>query len=472
MINKLIILVVVFCHFNANSQSIPSTLMKELLLEKKVENVSFLSNGYQFMGIPGEDKETNNLQIVKHRGGIVVAVEGTNRIYKIDTNGGYTRLDKTSFSGFNFGASIFSYKDTLYSIGGYGFWNTNGSIRFFNETTREWDIIRNIQDVPFANGVNGLTYFDSERGKLHLIYNIAQPEYKKVTNPDTKLYYQCFNFKNRDWLENPIEVNPAFAKDIRALAQIQKTSEGVLCTSTKLAKPVLLDFEENKIFEIDDKFITQIVQMQSANKSAINYITDQNINIYNFANDSIIHMSTKNLKAKEMNIPIYLPTQKTILNKYSKDLNLIISILLNLVLIFLVVYFVKRNNSKKETAFQFDNTTNTGTHHEFKKGIDFVNNLSILEKELLETIVRNNLDGKTTTVTQINKVLGTEKKSFKIQNNIRGEFLTLINNKFIAFSLINDNLIERQRSEFDKRHMEYFINEKYIGKFPLKIFVD
>lgn len=49
--------------------------------------------------------------------------------------------------------------------------------------------------------------------------------------------------------------------------------------------------------------------------------------------------------------------------------------------------------------------------------------------------------------------------------------LTLINNKFKAFSLINDHLIERQRSEFDKRHMEYFMNEKYIHKFPVKLFI-
>jgi DNA-binding MarR family transcriptional regulator len=29
----------------------------------------------------------------------------------------------------------------------------------------------------------------------------------------------------------------------------------------------------------------------------------------------------------------------------------------------------------------------------------------------------------------------------------------------MSFALIKANLIERQRVEFDKRHMEYFINE-------------
>jgi hypothetical protein len=96
--------------------------------------------------------------------------------------------------------------------------------------------------------------------------------------------------------------------------------------------------------------------------------------------------------------------------------------------------------------------------------------LSTIEKDLLLLLFKNNLQKQNTTVTQINKVLGTEKKPFKIQNNIRGEVLTTMNNKFMAFASVSNNLIERQRSEYDKRHMEYFINEKYISKLSIKIF--
>ena len=73
----------------------------------------------------------------------------------------------------------------------------------------------------------------------------------------------------------------------------------------------------------------------------------------------------------------------------------------------------------------------------------------------------------------ITKVLLLKNKSEgeqKIQNNIRGEVQTTMNNKFMAFASVSNNLIERQRSEYDKRHMEYFINEKYISKLSLKIF--
>jgi hypothetical protein len=455
---------------NGLSQTIPATLKSALLKEKKVEDISFLSNGYPFLGIPEENKETNNLQIVKHKGGLIVAVEGTNRIYQVDSMGGYKRLDKTSFSGYNFGASIFDYKDTLYSVGGYGFWQTNGSVRYFNENTGEWDILRNIQDVSFANGLNGISYFDSRHGKLYLIYTVSNPEYKKITNPDSKLYFQCFDFNKKDWLEAPLEINPNLAKEIREIGQIHKTSNGILCSIMKFEKPALLDFEKNMAYEVDDKFMTEIVQIENANKSGIRYISEGYLNIYNFSNDSFAHINTNIKKITSSGIPIFIEVEKSIVKKYSKYLYLFTSLILNVLLIIAVIYLSIQIQSKKEIAFNFENTTSAGTSNEFKKAIDFVNNLTVIEKELLETIVKNNLENKTTTVNQINKVLGTEKKSFKIQNNIRGEILTLINNKFIAFSLINDNLIERQRSEFDKRHMEYFINEKYIGKFPLKIF--
>ena len=45
-----------------------------------------------------------------------------------------------------------------------------------------------------------------------------------------------------------------------------------------------------------------------------------------------------------------------------------------------------------------------------------------------------------------------------------------LNNKFKIYSLLNDDLIERKKSSFDKRHIEYFISDKMIHKIPKKLF--
>jgi hypothetical protein len=45
-----------------------------------------------------------------------------------------------------------------------------------------------------------------------------------------------------------------------------------------------------------------------------------------------------------------------------------------------------------------------------------------------------------------------------------------INKKFKLFSNINDDLIERERAELDKRFMEYNINKLYLKKISSKMF--
>jgi hypothetical protein len=94
----------------------------------------------------------------------------------------------------------------------------------------------------------------------------------------------------------------------------------------------------------------------------------------------------------------------------------------------------------------------------------------VIEREVLEMIVKNKWNGQTTSVNQINRILGTEKKNDKIQNNIRGELILELNNKFKIYSLLNDDLIERKKSSFDKRHIEYDISDKMIHKIPKKLF--
>ena len=101
---------------------------------------------------------------------------------------------------------------------------------------------------------------------------------------------------------------------------------------------------------------------------------------------------------------------------------------------------------------------------------EFVSNLSVMERQVLEMIVKNKWNGQTTSVNQINRILGTDKKNDKIQNNIRGELILELNNKFKIYSLLNDDLIERKKSSFDKRHIEYDISDKIIHKIPKKLF--
>jgi hypothetical protein len=69
-----------------------------------------------------------------------------------------------------------------------------------------------------------------------------------------------------------------------------------------------------------------------------------------------------------------------------------------------------------------------------------------------------------TSINQLNQVLGISNKPVKIQNNIRATAIQVINKKFSVYSGVNDDMIEKQRTEFDKRFFEYFIQRKYLNK--------
>ena len=94
----------------------------------------------------------------------------------------------------------------------------------------------------------------------------------------------------------------------------------------------------------------------------------------------------------------------------------------------------------------------------------FRQNITEVEKSLLDLLIANTSKNEMTTVTQMNQVLGIANKDTKIQNNIRSNTIQSINKKFNLYSALPDELIEKQRTEFDKRFFEYQIQRKYLNK--------
>jgi hypothetical protein len=195
------------------------------------------------------------------------------------------------------------------------------------------------------------------------------------------------------------------------------------------------------------------------------------VNILDLNIDTTYKSYIKSNLINNYNEPFY--TNNIITDKIKKSSWLTISVLINIFLVLLILFGLKyKKNKKRFEEEKSEHIVNTAFDNDNRNFKYYIYSLSIIEKDLLLLLFKNHLQKQNTTVTQINKILGTEKKPFKIQNNIRGEVLTTLNNKFMAFALVSNNLIERQRSEYDKRHMEYYINEKYISKISLKLFKD
>ena len=232
---------------------------------------------------------------------------------------------------------------------------------------------------------------------------------------------------------------------------------------------MLINFRDNKIKDVDYKYHTELKQLLSSKTNYISYTHNDTVNILDLNYDTTYKSFIKTSQVNKYDEAIF---SNTIIPKNLKEIPwLTISVLFNIVLLLpLIVGFKIKTNKKQLEEEKIELAVNNAFQNDKRNFKYYINSLSTIEKDLLMLLFKNNLEKQNTTVTQINRVLGTEKKPFKIQNNIRGEAISTINDKFMAFALVNNNLIERQRSEHDKRHMEYFINDKYIGKLSLKLF--
>jgi predicted CopG family antitoxin len=397
---------------------------------------------------------------------LLVGVNGTGRLYQIDSNLTVTRLDKTEYGGSNFGSSDFLLHDTLFSIGGYGFWNTNGALRYFNQNTYEWDIIKTNVNIPFANGINARSYFDPVNEKIHLIYNQYYPEYiSRKIDGNAVCFYQCLDLKTKKWLQEPFIIHSKLTDNYSGLTFIQTLPDGIILNSKNYSSTLFINFRKNKVYKLNDSKYTEFIQLKNRIKNAVLLTTDSSMYLYDIANDTLNEYAIDSSELTVMPFPLYVTNTNFKTNWM--DLLYILLIILSVGFgILFVIYFNKYKKSKKNKQNDF-----VSINESEKKTIsDFIQNLTEIERQLLELLVRNNWNNMNTSVNQINKILGTEKKDVKIQNNIRGEIINQINNKFLIYSSINDQLIDRQRVEFDKRYVEYFINEKLILKFPKKVF--
>jgi len=65
------------------------------------------------------------------------------------------RLDRSSYHGSNFNSYFFSWQNTIYLLGGYGFFTTHNNLISFNENKREWSKVNTGGNGPeFIHGIS------------------------------------------------------------------------------------------------------------------------------------------------------------------------------------------------------------------------------------------------------------------------------------------------------------------------------
>jgi hypothetical protein len=79
------------------------------------------------------------------------------------------------------------------------------------------------------------------------------------------------------------------------------------------------------------------------------------------------------------------------------------------------------------------------------------------EISFLKYLYNHSADERMTTIEEINRELGTFSKTLEIQKKMRSDMISRINSKLATFSKSAKPVIDKHRSEFDRRSYEYFI---------------
>ena len=386
------------------------------------------------------------VKYIRNQTGLYAFAEGTGRVYQIKSGAGelhVDRLDSTIFFGYNFGSYEFSYHDTLFSYGGYGYWHHNGHLRYFMPKKGEWELAYLSREITSRNdnGERNNIWFDANDGQLYVV--------KAVNQPDS-IY--VLDMSGKQWKSLGLRLLP------ENFTYILLTPWGLLGQSDNGSQRVyiLLNFNLN-----------QIQQLQKSKSESLSGYWDFNAKVY--MKDSTVYLTTKSNPDELVTVPLskndFTSTGKKIYEKIPKKtvINSLTSTLKNhwitslgIVLSFCIggLLCYQYMKSKNPRALINGNGSSNGLSKVFDEK----------EKDLIKLVLDNSINNTPTSIEAINHILGIGEKPHDLQKKHRSDTQSSINNKYRYATGKSESLLVSKRTELDKRSFEYFIEKNKINE--------
>ena len=455
----------------AQEKSLPPIIRKLLSFHGNIQtyplnNAKLIPN----LDLPKNYNNTNQV-VIKTKDQLLVGIVGTGRIYRLDTlrnDFRWTRIDSTYFTGYNFGCIYFTLDSTIYSFGGNGFWHINGSLRYLNPISKEWNARPLSEEVHFSIGNFGNTryyYVDSITQTLVINGMSSSAEYLKDQSKDN-LYgnkLMALNIKTGDW---------------KTIGLYKDSSYSILGSSPWglfVNNNIFIDVRNNRINKLSerkkDNMLAILENSTMPNDYSLSFIADSTLYIGDY-NNHIDSMKITSADIIHTDIPFFTPIEIEKELSIEKILKIIIGVLITVV-VFLIFQLTRKRNQSMPIAIvgsgqlpkdSSEKTTlipKTGNPLEFRSS-KIIELLDEREKTLLAFIYSHSSEERLTSIEEINRIIGAAQRSSEIQKRLRSDIITSINDKLSLISDAKKPVISKQRSEFDKRSFEYFIHPDYM----------
>ena len=196
----------------------------------------------------------NSGTLIRTSDELLYVPSGTGHILAVKKTGqnlSLVRLDSTILQGYNNDAFNFTFRDTVYSFGGYGFWKFNGHLRFYIPSMHEWEILPLTQERIFAKS-RSTPWLNPEKGNLIYASPTPLPYLANALRP-TAPYYDTSSVWN---VHIPTQQVSHLGKITRKAVEILNNDQSIVgthlgllfySTGVKHKQLNILDYENNRI---------------------------------------------------------------------------------------------------------------------------------------------------------------------------------------------------------------------------------
>jgi hypothetical protein len=409
-----------------------------------------VNNSFQQFFKPSQDfAKAYTHQLLKVGKSLYLFAGGTGLLYRADTLKGdslyFKRLDKTHFYGYNGEAAYFAYRDTVYNFAGAGFWTANGHLRYYSPFNREWNIKLLNKELRVRAIFH---YLDRSNGVLH--YSGDQRNYAEKNSAADFIVAEL----NLNTQENRLKgkLNPLLKDKIlnteMPIFRVPLPELGGMMILLSQEYQYLIDFEEEKLLRLTNKSVADFFWGNSAGMMPQNCFMENDSVFYTYGRDSSMQLYSMKISRSDFEAegePLFISATPW------KNIGFALLgclALCSLVYILLIGKKQKEGNqpySKKIPVEPLDNVSVDPLHFEEE------------ELTLIHAIHESTVQKRYFAVDDINTHMGIKRKTLEVQKKIRTEIISRINHKFRVQSEGENDLIERIRSEQDRRYFKYMI---------------
>lgn len=372
---------------------------------------------------------------------ILLQIEGTGQLYQLDLEKKtFKRLDKTFYRGNNFGAIRYLRNDTLFNIGGHGFWYGNNIQTYFSQKTNEWELY----DTPSDNGPKFISaHYGGYNKHLDLLSVIDYPNLYNIENNKKpyKYYEKQLNWKI--WLYKG-DLNIALLNKI-GLIKFESTFLNGLFIFRNGPIIVIADPVKNEVFKIYKvlPFLNENYELSVKQDFLYSYNnhdnSSENSNLIKL--DSISINELKSLGKYEGEF--YVKPSSQYIYQIGTGVFLLVAG-------FLLGFFIKKSRNRKsiilktKTEFPYLDSLPEGTFEFLKASL-------LLPK------------GHHFSSHDFTNLMGFSSYAYETQRQVRSKLIKAINTHFSVHYNMHEVIIRKTAND-DKRFSKYLISEEHYDR--------